>query len=130
MNAATRMIWAESPTNPLLGINDPAQVARLSRARGAWSVADNSFATPYLTRPPRSWTRSSYSPRRSRWAMSTRRPATPLPALHSSIGAAARARNGITDGLVRLSVGIEDPADLVADIRHALAKVPQAVLAR
>ena len=35
----------------------------------------------------------------------------------------ARLAKGITDGLVRLSVGIEDPADLIADLEQALAKV-------
>jgi cystathionine gamma-lyase len=40
---------------------------------------------------------------------------------HASIPADARAALGIADGLVRLSVGIEDPADLIADLDHALA---------
>lgn len=40
---------------------------------------------------------------------------------HASIPPAARAALGIADGLVRLSVGIEDPADLIADLQHALA---------
>jgi cystathionine beta-lyase/cystathionine gamma-synthase len=40
---------------------------------------------------------------------------------------ADRARLGITDGLVRLSVGIEDVEDLVADVEAALAKLPAVV---
>jgi cystathionine gamma-lyase len=47
----TRLVWIESPTNPLLKIADVAAVARLARARGATSVVDNTFATPYLQRP-------------------------------------------------------------------------------
>ncbi|MCL6480227.1 MAG: PLP-dependent aspartate aminotransferase family protein [Firmicutes bacterium] len=48
-----------------------------------------------------------------------------LPALmtHASVPAAVRQRIGITDGLVRLSVGIEDAEDLIADLDQALAKV-------
>jgi cystathionine beta-lyase/cystathionine gamma-synthase len=41
---------------------------------------------------------------------------------HASLPAEARRALGIGDGLVRLSVGLEDPADLVADLAHALAK--------
>ncbi|MHB8633395.1 MAG: trans-sulfuration enzyme family protein [Thermoplasmatota archaeon] len=41
---------------------------------------------------------------------------------HASLGAARRAADGITDGLVRLSVGIEDPEDIVQDVRRALAE--------
>ena len=39
---------------------------------------------------------------------------------HAAIGAEARARLGITDGLVRISVGIEDADDLLADLEQAL----------
>jgi cystathionine beta-lyase/cystathionine gamma-synthase len=45
------------------------------------------------------------------------RPATTS---HSWIGAEARARYGISDGLIRYSVGIEDPKDLIADLEQAL----------
>ncbi len=47
----TRMIYVESPTNPDLRIHDLALVGRIARAHGLISVADNTFATPYLTRP-------------------------------------------------------------------------------
>ncbi|MGI8779495.1 MAG: trans-sulfuration enzyme family protein [Solirubrobacteraceae bacterium] len=254
---ATRMIWVESPTNPLLGINDLGDVARVARALGAWSVADNTFATPYLTRPldhgcdlvvhsttkyigghgdaiggavigaaaPMKTIRdtalkflgSSLGPAdaslflRAAKTLPVRMEAHcdgaeivadalresplipqvnypglrehpdhalaacqmrrfggivsfeidggcdaaaafldalelftqavsvgdvdslachPATTLHSSIGPEARARNGITDGLVRLSVGIEDPHDLVADLRRALRRVPEAAMAR
>ncbi len=48
---ATRMVWIETPTNPLLKVCDVAAVARLARARGAISVVDNTFATPCFQRP-------------------------------------------------------------------------------
>jgi cystathionine gamma-lyase len=47
----TRMIWIESPTNPLLKLVDLDHVAALARARGIWTVADNTFASPYVQRP-------------------------------------------------------------------------------
>jgi cystathionine gamma-synthase len=47
----TRMVWVETPTNPLLGIADIAALANLARAAGALLVVDNTFATPYLQRP-------------------------------------------------------------------------------
>jgi cystathionine gamma-synthase len=47
----TRLVWAESPTNPSLGIVDLAALSALARARGAWCVVDNTFATPWLQRP-------------------------------------------------------------------------------
>src|SRR5436309_8282766 len=47
----TRLVWVESPTNPLLGIVDIAAVARLAHERGARCVVDNTFATPYLQQP-------------------------------------------------------------------------------
>jgi cystathionine gamma-lyase len=47
----TRMVWMESPTNPMLNLVDVAAVAQLARARGILSVCDNTFATPYIQRP-------------------------------------------------------------------------------
>ena len=40
---------------------------------------------------------------------------------HASMGPEARKRANITDGLVRLSIGIEDPADIIADLDQALS---------
>jgi cystathionine beta-lyase/cystathionine gamma-synthase len=48
---STRMIWVESPTNPLLKLVDLERVAALARARGLWAAADNTFASPYVQRP-------------------------------------------------------------------------------
>jgi len=47
----TRMIWVETPTNPLLGIADIAALATLAHEAGALLAVDNTFATPYLQRP-------------------------------------------------------------------------------
>ena len=40
---------------------------------------------------------------------------------HAAVGAEGRAKLGITDGLIRVSVGIEDVDDIIADIEQALA---------
>ena len=48
---STRMVWAETPSNPLLKILDLSALAELAHDRGARLVADNTFATPYLQRP-------------------------------------------------------------------------------
>jgi len=47
----TRLIWCETPTNPLLGIADIAALAGLAREHDALLAVDNTFATPYLQRP-------------------------------------------------------------------------------
>ena len=51
MSPATRLIWAETPTNPLLKILDLAALAEIAHAHDARLVVDNTFATPYLQRP-------------------------------------------------------------------------------
>jgi len=47
----TKLVWVETPTNPLLKIVDVAAVASIAREAGARTVVDNTFATPYLQRP-------------------------------------------------------------------------------
>ena len=47
----TRMIWVESPTNPMLTLVDLAAVARVAKANDLLFVVDNTFASPYLQRP-------------------------------------------------------------------------------
>ena len=47
----TRMVWLESPTNPLLRLVDIGAVAEIARERGALTVVDNTFATPVLQNP-------------------------------------------------------------------------------
>jgi len=47
----TRIVWLESPTNPLLNVIDIQAAAETAHAKGAVVVVDNTFATPYLQRP-------------------------------------------------------------------------------
>ena len=47
----TKMIWVETPSNPLLKLVDLAMVAEVARAKGILAVADNTFASPWVQRP-------------------------------------------------------------------------------
>ena len=47
----TRMVWIETPTNPMLKIVDLAAICAIARKRGLLSVVDNTFASPILQRP-------------------------------------------------------------------------------
>ena len=47
----TKLVWVETPTNPLLGVADIAALSAHARAAGALLVVDNTFATPYLQQP-------------------------------------------------------------------------------
>jgi len=47
----TRLLWVETPTNPLLKLVDLSAAARIARQHGLLAVCDNTFATPYLQRP-------------------------------------------------------------------------------
>jgi cystathionine beta-lyase/cystathionine gamma-synthase len=48
---ATRMVWIETPTNPMLRLVDVAACAEIARGRDALLVVDNTFATPFLQNP-------------------------------------------------------------------------------
>ena len=47
----SKMVWIETPTNPLLRVFDIEALADLAKARGVWTVVDSTFATPMLQRP-------------------------------------------------------------------------------
>jgi cystathionine gamma-lyase len=47
----TRLVWVETPSNPMLKILDLDSIARTAHAHGALAVADNTFASPWLQRP-------------------------------------------------------------------------------
>ncbi|MCO7221414.1 cystathionine gamma-synthase [Klenkia sp. PcliD-1-E] len=47
----TKLVWCETPTNPLLGIADVAALAQLAHEHGALLAVDNTFASPYLQQP-------------------------------------------------------------------------------
>ncbi len=51
MNSNTRMIWIETPTNPLVRIVDIQAVTALAKSRNVLTVVDNTFATPYCQTP-------------------------------------------------------------------------------
>ncbi len=48
---STKVLWVETPSNPLLNVVSIAAMAEVAHARGALLVVDNTFATPYLQRP-------------------------------------------------------------------------------
>lgn len=47
----TKLVWVETPTNPLLNIGDIAAISEVAHAAGAKLVVDNTFASPYLQQP-------------------------------------------------------------------------------
>jgi cystathionine gamma-lyase len=51
MNRRTRLLWLESPTNPLLKITDIRNAAKIAHAHGALCLVDNTFASPFFQRP-------------------------------------------------------------------------------
>jgi cystathionine gamma-synthase len=51
LDERTRIVWLETPTNPLLNVVDIRAAAETAHAAGAMVVVDNTFATPYLQRP-------------------------------------------------------------------------------
>jgi cystathionine gamma-synthase len=50
-NRETKLVWVETPTNPLLSVVDLKALAEVAHGAGALLVADNTFASPYLQRP-------------------------------------------------------------------------------
>ena len=51
MQANTRLVWLETPTNPMLRLTDIAALATIAHEQGAWLGVDNTFASPVLQRP-------------------------------------------------------------------------------
>jgi cystathionine beta-lyase/cystathionine gamma-synthase len=51
ITAKTKLIWIETPTNPLMNITDIAAVSAISKKAGSWLCVDNTFASPYLQNP-------------------------------------------------------------------------------
>ncbi|MFL5774529.1 MAG: cystathionine gamma-synthase [Flavisolibacter sp.] len=51
INDKTKLIWIETPTNPLMNITDISAVASIAKAQGALLCVDNTFASPYLQNP-------------------------------------------------------------------------------
>lgn len=51
INKNTKLIWVETPTNPMMNIVDIAEIAKVAKKSNAWLAVDNTFATPYLQNP-------------------------------------------------------------------------------
>jgi cystathionine beta-lyase/cystathionine gamma-synthase len=51
MQSNTKLVWLETPTNPMLRLTDIAAIGKIAHARGAWLGVDNTFASPVLQRP-------------------------------------------------------------------------------
>lgn len=51
VNENTKLIWVETPTNPMMKVIDIEAMAKVSKKAGAWLCVDNTFATPYLQNP-------------------------------------------------------------------------------
>jgi cystathionine beta-lyase len=50
-NDKTKLIWVETPTNPMMNIIDIQAMSTIAKSCGAWLAVDNTFATPYLQKP-------------------------------------------------------------------------------
>ncbi|PZR24461.1 MAG: cystathionine gamma-synthase [Flavobacterium psychrophilum] len=51
INENTKLVWVETPTNPLMKVVDIAAIAKITQAKNILFAVDNTFATPYLQRP-------------------------------------------------------------------------------
>lgn len=51
INANTKMVWVETPTNPLMKLADIAEIAKITKKHNILFAVDNTFATPYLQKP-------------------------------------------------------------------------------
>jgi cystathionine beta-lyase len=51
INENTKLIWVETPTNPLMKLADIEQIAKITKGNKIWLAVDNTFATPYLQKP-------------------------------------------------------------------------------
>lgn len=51
VNTNTKLVWVETPTNPMMNIIDIQAIAKLTKEKGLLLAVDNTFATPYLQRP-------------------------------------------------------------------------------
>ena len=51
LRSNTKLLWLETPTNPIMAVADIAAVAEIAHAAGVWLAVDNTFATPYLQQP-------------------------------------------------------------------------------
>src|SRR3989441_248588 len=153
----SRLVWIESPTNPLMRIVDIRQISRISKKAHSLLVVDNTFMSPYLQNPlqlgadivvhsttkylggPSDLIGGATIPKNAEVANSlkTLRVFTvaeslggvesliehPASMTHASVPKERRLKLGISDNLIRVSVGIEDVEDLVQDLDKSFKAV-------
>ena len=51
INENTKLVWVETPTNPLMKLADIQEIAKITKAHKILFAVDNTFATPYLQKP-------------------------------------------------------------------------------
>ena len=51
INENTKLIWVETPTNPLMKLADIQEISKITKEKKIWLAVDNTFATPYLQKP-------------------------------------------------------------------------------
>ena len=51
INENTKLIWVETPTNPLMKLADIEEISKITKEKKIWLAVDNTFATPYLQKP-------------------------------------------------------------------------------
>lgn len=51
INESTKLIWVETPTNPLMKLADIEEISKITKEKKIWLAVDNTFATPYLQKP-------------------------------------------------------------------------------
>src|SRR5205807_1715856 len=154
MTPATRMLFVETPTNPIMRLTDLRAAADLAHRHDVRLVVDNTFASPYVQRPIElgadlvTHSTTKYLNGHSdsvggivvavrdddiEWLKFVQNAESlggvetlishPATMTHASVPADRRAALGITDGLVRISAGIEDIDDLKEDLAQALDKI-------
>src|SRR5437588_815606 len=135
LDERTRLVWLESPTNPLLNVVDIRAAAEAAHAAGALVVVDNTFATPFLQSPLElgadvvMHSTTKYLGGHSDLIggfLATNDPTVaerliehPARMTHAST---ADAPFPTPPNLVRLSVGLESPDDLISDLETALVR--------
>ncbi len=137
----TKLVWVETPTNPLLGIADIAALAEVAHEAGALLVVDNTFASPYLQQPIRDGadivvhSTTKYCGGHSdvvggALIMRTAELAEPLAYAQNAIGAVSGPFDSwlVLRGLKTLAVRMErhsDNAELVVDFLRSRPEVTQ-----
>jgi cystathionine gamma-synthase len=137
----TKLVWVETPTNPLLGIADIAALAGVAHEAGALLVVDNTFASPYLQQPIRDGadivvhSTTKYCGGHSdvvggALIMRTAELAEPLAYAQNAIGAVSGPFDSwlVLRGLKTLAVRMErhsDNAELVVDFLRSRPEVTQ-----